>query len=124
MTRLGLSLAALLAAAPLHAQDLAAQPFDPRAATCQTWTAAKPQPGAPSLSWVMDFIAAHDREPERDYYGGGIDLTDGVDAGEITAWMNGYCAAHPRDSLAVAAAALVSDLSARWVASHARQDGR
>jgi hypothetical protein len=131
MTRLALflSVAALLVAAPLcaHAQE----PFNPQTATCETWNAAKPQFGQPPssagalhLTWVMDYIAAHDREPDRDYYGGKIDLTDGVEGGEITAWINGYCAAHPRDALAEAAAALVRDLEIRWVASHGRQNGR
>ncbi|HWC62594.1 MAG TPA: hypothetical protein VG501_03155, partial [Rhizomicrobium sp.] len=108
VTRLAFTVAALLIAAPVHAQNTA-PPF-----TCETWIAAKPQFGQPPssagarhLAWVMDFIAAHDREPDRDYYGGKIDLTDGVEGSEITAWMDGYCGAHPRDALADAAALLV-----------------
>ncbi|HVZ27213.1 MAG TPA: hypothetical protein VG798_01020 [Rhizomicrobium sp.] len=126
---LGVSAAALVLAASVHAQDSSA--FNPPPFTCETWIAAKPQFGQPRasagarhLAWVMDFIAAHDREPDRDYYGGKIDLTDGVEGGEITAWMDGYCGAHPRDALADAAAALVRDLEARWLTSHGRQNGR
>jgi hypothetical protein len=73
---------------------------------------------------VFDYIIAHDQEPPRDYYGGQINLTDGVEPGEIETWMDTYCATHPRDALAQAAAALVRDLSVRWVASHSRRDGR
>jgi hypothetical protein len=131
MTRLALlaSVAALSVAASARAQIPPA--FDPRTATCETWNAAKPQFGQPPtstgarhLSWVMDFIAAHDREPDRDYYGGRIDLTDGVEGSEITAWMNGHCATHVRDTLGDAAAALVRDLEIRWVASHGKVGGR
>ena len=69
------------------------------------------------MSLVFDYIAQHDREPDRDYYAGQIDLTDGVDAAEIAAWMDGYCAANPRDNFEQAAAALVRDLEARWIKS-------
>jgi hypothetical protein len=72
----------------------------------------------------LDYIAAHDREPDRDYYGGQIDLTDGVDANEVIAWMDGYCTAHPHDNLDEAAGALVRDLGTRWITSHAKQNGR
>jgi hypothetical protein len=118
---------ALPVSAPARAQDFA----QPRTATCETWNAAKlpsDQPASPArasqLSLVFDYITAHDQEPPRDYYGGGINLTDGVEPGEIESWMDGYCAAYPRDNLEQAAAALVSDLSARWISSHSRQTGR
>jgi hypothetical protein len=113
----------LLVSAPVRAQGLA-QPVTPRATTCETWNAAKPPPGQPpsplrasQLSLVFDYITAHDREPDRDYYAGQIDLTEGVDAAEVATWMDGYCAANPRDGFEQAAAALVRDLSARWLTS-------
>jgi len=109
---------ALLVCAPVRAQD-AGQPAALRAATCETWNEAPPPSPARAtqLSLVFDYIVAHDREPDRDYYAGQIDLTDGVDAAEIAAWMDGYCAANPHDGLEQAAAALVRDLEVRWIKS-------
>ncbi|HWY63283.1 MAG TPA: hypothetical protein VNW15_15385 [Rhizomicrobium sp.] len=122
--RFALALMALLVSASVRAQDIA-QPVTPRATTCETWNAAKPPPGqAPSpirasqLSLVFDYITAHDREPDRDYYAGQIDLTENVDAGEVATWMDSYCAANPRDGFEQMAAALVRDLSARWLNSN------
>ena len=122
---------ALLVSVPVRAQDLGQQPSALRAATCETWNEDKPPSGQPpsparaaQLSLVFDYIVAHDREPDRDYYAGQIDLTDGVDATEIAAWMDGYCAVNPRDGMERAAAALVSDLSARWITSKQKQNGR
>ena len=120
-SRFPLTVLALLVSTPVRAQDLA-QAATLRAATCETWNEAKPPSGqsasaarAFQLSLVFDYIVAHDREPDRDYYAGQIDLTDGVDAAEIAAWMDGYCAANPRDGLEQAAAALMRDLEARWI---------
>jgi hypothetical protein len=120
--------AALLVSTPVRAQDIA-QSVAPRATTCETWNAAKPPPGQAAspartsqLSLVFDTIIAHDREPERDYYAGQIDLTEGVDAAEVATWMDNYCAANPRDGFEQAAAALVNDLSNRWLTS--RKNGR
>jgi hypothetical protein len=113
--------AVLLVSAPVRAQDIA-QIATPRAMTCETWNAAKPPPGQPpsaarasQLSRVFDTIIAHDREPERDYYAGQINLTESVDAAEVATWMDNYCAANPRDGFEQAADALVRDLSARWL---------
>ena len=116
--------AALLVSAPVRAQDIAG-PVTPRATTCQTWNEAKPPPGQPpspvrasQLSLVFDYIAAHDREPERDYYAGQMDLTEGVDAAEVATWIDAYCAANPRNGFEQMATALVRDLSARWLNSN------
>ena len=120
--------AVLLVSAPVRAQGLA-QPVTPRATTCETWNAAKPPPGQPpsparasQLSLVFDYIIAHDREPERDYYAGQIDLTEDVGAGEVATWVDSYCGANPRDGFEQMATALVRDLSARWLAS--KRNGR
>jgi hypothetical protein len=108
----------LLAATAVHAQDRGT-------ATCESWNADRPSSGQqPSpartsdLSWVFDTIAAHTKEPERDYYAGQIDLTAGMDAGDVAAWMDSYCAAHARDNLEQAATALLGDLTTRWLKSH------
>lgn len=115
---IGSCLAAFLFAAPVHAQD----------GSCQSWKAAGAAgtaPGQPGfadrigqMSFVFDYIAVHTREPERDYYAGQINLTEGVDAGEIESWVNDYCMVHPGDDLAQAAAALMDDLTKRWLKSH------
>ena len=117
---LGLSIAALLAGAPAHAQT-----HDP-AQSCESWNAAMPASAvrASFLSFVLDAIATHDAEPDRDYYGGQIDLTDGIDANELASMLDGYCSANPRGTPREAADALVRDLGARWVASHAGRDRR
>lgn len=92
-------------------------------ATCPAWNEA--QLSSPvrtsQLSLLFDYIVAHDREPERDYYAGHIDLTDGVDAAEVAVWMTNYCAANPRDGFEQTAAALVRELEARWIN---RKNGR
>ena len=67
------------------------------------------------MSLVFDTITAHDREPERDYYAGQMDLTEGVDAAEVATWMDSYCAANPRDGFEQMAAALVRDGSVAGV---------
>jgi hypothetical protein len=124
LTALASPAAVLSVSAPVRAQDIAG-PVTPRATTCETWNAAKPPPGQPpsplrasQLSLVFDYITAHDQEPDRDYYAGQIDLTEGVDAAEVATWMDGYCAANPGDGFEQAAAALVRDLSARWLTSN------
>jgi hypothetical protein len=119
-------LATLLIATPVWAQEL--KLADPP--SCASWNAAKPLAGQTSpvrmsgLAWVFDAIAAHDAEPDRDYYGGGIDLTDGIDANEIASWMDGYCRAHSEGNLGQAAAALIGELSLRWTKSHSLPDRR
>jgi hypothetical protein len=113
---LGLALGALLLAMPVSAQDRKpSQTLDALSVHCADWTAGNASGRASYLNWVLDYIAAHDAEPDRDYYGGQIDLTEGLTGDDLAARMDGYCAAHPRDSLAHAAAALISELGARWV---------
>jgi len=118
------SLAALPISAPVRAQGTA-QTVAPRATSCETWNEAKPQPGQPAsqarasqLARVFDAIIAHDREPERDYYAGQINLTEKVDAADVATWLDAYCAANPRNGFAQMADALVRDLSTRWLTSN------
>lgn len=120
---LALLLPAQLVSGPARAQG-PAQPLTLRAGSCQTWNTAKPQSGQPAsaarasqLSFLFNYVAAHDQEPDRDYYAGQIDLTEGIDAAEVATWIDEYCAANPRDGFEQVAAALVRDLSARWITS-------
>ena len=91
---LALSVIALLVPGPVHAQKLA-QPSTLRTANLrnlecsQTGVRRKPPSSARAsqLSLVFDYITAHDQEPDRDYYAGQIDLTEGIDAAEVATWM-------------------------------------
>jgi len=60
-------------------------------------------------AWVDGFVSAYD-----DYgmeYAGNV--ADGSDVTSIEAWVSTYCQAHPRDSIAVAAGELITELERR-----------
>jgi hypothetical protein len=92
--------------------------------SCGAWTKAqahRPQVGADGLtrvtfadidslhqtSWVQGFLTAFN------YYTSETGSVEkGTDPNGIFAWIDNYCAAHPLDTIATAATALVTELSA------------
>jgi hypothetical protein len=113
---LAMAIGAALIAPPAFAQDRKhPNPLDALSLHCADWTASRNPARAAYLDWVLDAIAAHDAEPDRDYYGGQIDLTEGLTSDDLAARLDAWCSAHPRDTLPQAAAALIGELGARWV---------
>jgi len=58
------------------------------------------------MVWVSGFISAFNY-----YTSSSGNVSNGIDANGIMAWVDNYCAAHPLDTIATATIELVSDLS-------------
>ena len=59
------------------------------------------------ISWVQGFLSAFN------VYSGGADISEGIDANGILAWMDDYCMEHPFEPIAVASGALIKELQRR-----------
>jgi len=79
--------------------------------SCGTWTQEhRERSGAyyEQAGWLAGYISAVNA-----YAYPGKDIAEGVDVDGIEGWVDNYCSAHPLDSLATAARALVVELRTR-----------
>ena len=77
-------------------------------ASCGKWVQNRRERGAPyyeEAGWLAGYVTAVNAYewPERD-------IAQGLHADGIEGWIDTYCSAHPTDSLAVAAHALIAEL--------------
>lgn len=103
----------LLFAAPVHAQTGRTYTMlGHGVSTCGSWTSDLKEGSVTSRYdkvWLQGYLSAFNNYGS---YPGG-DVTAGVDADGLFAWMDNYCAAHPLDKIAKGAASLIDELRAR-----------
>ena len=78
--------------------------------SCDEWIRHSDLTAPETPKWFENFIAGL-------YQGGGyrIDFKNEIKPDQVTAWLDGYCRAHPLDGLAVAGTVLTNELAARAV---------
>ena len=77
--------------------------------SCGSWLQARTQtlPDSAALqSWVLGYITS----VNANLLTSGEDVTGGANADALFSWIDGYCAAHPLDSIARAASALLDSM--------------
>ncbi|HEX3486256.1 MAG TPA: hypothetical protein VHT51_14430 [Micropepsaceae bacterium] len=68
--------------------------------------------------WVSGYITAVNAQLLPTDRGAARNLIEQTDSEGVFAWIDSYCAAHALLPLSEAASALVSELSAKWLAAH------
>ena len=76
---------------------------------CGSWLQVRGQTSPDSAvlqSWVLGYITS----VNANLLTSGEDVTGGANADALFSWIDGYCAAHPLDSIARAASALLDSM--------------
>lgn len=79
--------------------------------SCGSWVADRKAKSGVDLveeAWVLGFLSAYNEfGPEAD------DVTAQTDVAGVSGWIDNYCTAHPLDTIALAAQALIVELNKR-----------
>jgi hypothetical protein len=79
------------------------------AVSCGAWAADRREGHwYPESAWILGYLTAYNR-----YVWKKTDIAEGTDSDGIAAWMDGYCVAHPLDTIADGAQQLIVALIAR-----------
>lgn len=85
-------------------------------ASCGEWTKARKTRSHLEdmfVSWVQGFLTALNAVLASRHLPGTADVSDGIDAEGLLAWIDNYCSQHPLDSIAKATLALNTELTVR-----------
>lgn len=102
-------------ATPSHAESKAFVIHGAGAISCGEWTAdRKGAIGYSDLGWVLGYLTAYNQY----VWTRTDDVAHGIDPDGIAAWMDGYCMAHPLNTIANGAQQLVIVLAIRSQGGH------